>query len=170
MKTILIALGVFLGTTIYYYGQTGNNQIGVGAEGDFLMGSYSSAYNVGFGGNLKGLFGVGQSGQISLTAGYSSFSSKSGTIFAGQTLSLVPILAGYRYNTSNGFYGEPQIGVGILTTKVPGASYSQTNFAGSLNVGYVTNGFDVSLRYYTEGDVISMFAIRLGYNFSLKGK
>ncbi len=150
------------------YAQNGSVQLGVAVESNLLLGSYSSAYNAGFGGGIKGLYGVGASGQLTLSVDYSSYSSKSGTIFAGQTLSLLPILAGYRYNLSSGFYAEPQAGLATLSTKASGFSFSQTNFAGAINVGYAKNGFDISVHYYTEGDVISMFGVRLGYNFSLK--
>jgi hypothetical protein len=169
MQKILLTLVAFILSAGLCYAQTGNNQVGIGAEANFLSNaSYTAAYNTGFGGSVKGLYGVGTAGQITLTSGYSSFSSKSGTIYAGQTLSLIPIIAGYRYNFKGGFYGEPQAGMAILSTKVPGFSFSQTNFAAALNIGYAKNGFDVSARYYTEGDVVSMFAVRVGYNISLK--
>jgi len=159
----------FMLTAGFCYAQTGNNAISIGAEADFPLGSYTG-YNIGFGGNVKGLYGLGASGQLTLTAGYSSFSGKSGSLYNGQTLSLLPILAGYRYNLASGLYGEGQVGLATLTTRIPGFSFSQTNFAAAANVGYVFNNFDVSVRYYTEGDVMSMFAVRLAYNIALGGK
>src|SRR5476651_2663072 len=129
MKKILFSITAIFLLSGYCFAQTGNNQVGIGAEADFLLGpSYSNAYNIGFGGNVKGLYGVGTAGQLTLTAGYSSYGGKSGTIFSTQTLSLVPILAGYRYNLASNFYGEVQAGVGILTTSATGFSFSQTNF------------------------------------------
>ena len=169
MKKYFLGIIAFFLFTGYCSAQAGNNSVGIGAEVNFLASNgYSSFYNPGVGGNIKGMYGINP-GQITLTAGYSSFSSKSGTVAAGQTLSLLPIQAGYRYTFSQGLYLEPQLGVGILRTKYDGGSFSQTNFAGSLNVGYTVDGFDFSVRYYTEGDVVSAFAIRVGYNFSLGG-
>jgi hypothetical protein len=155
--------------------QTGNNQISVGAETNFLLtNGYSNIYHPGFGGNLKGMFGIGTAPQqLTLTVGYTHFGGKPftyGTATVDQTLSLIPILAGYRYNTSSGFYGELQAGVGMLGTHSDGTTFTQTNFAGAINAGYAYKGLDLSIRYYTEGDVISVFAIRLAYNISLGSK
>ncbi len=171
MKKILLLLAVIIFVCNWCSAQTGNNQIGVGAEVNFLASNgYSSIYNPGIGGNLKGLYGVGRAGQLTISGAYSSFSGKSSSTYGDQTLSLLPVLAGYRYNLKNGFYGEGQAGLAILTTKTTGLSYSQTNFAAAVNIGYLIHGFDISARYYTEGDVISAFAVRLAYNFSLSGK
>lgn len=171
MKKILLLLGVFILVGNYCFAQKGNNQISVGAEVNFLASNgYSSIYNPGIGGNLKGLYGIGDASQLTLSGAFSSFSGKSSSTYGDQTLTLMPFLAGYRYNLKGGIYGEGQAGLAILTTKVTGFSYSQTNFAAAINVGYVIHGFDISARYYTEGDVISAFAIRLAYNFSLSGK
>lgn len=166
-KNLLTAIAVLLAH--FCFAQSGKIAIGIGAEFDPLANqSYSSIYKAGFGGNLKGLYGVGSRGQITLTAGYLSFGGKSGVQYGDQTLSLIPVLAGYRYNFEGGLYGELQAGMGSLTTKASGFSFNQTNFAAALNIGYVYNNFDFSARYYTEGDVISMFALRIGYNFSIK--
>jgi hypothetical protein len=167
MKRILFLMAAFILTAGYCSAQTGNNQISVGAEGDFFISNLNSAYGVGFGGNVKGMFGVGTAGQVTLTAGYSSFGGKSGTVFSNQTFSMIPILAGYRQNFKGGLYLEPQAGVTINTTHFNGGTFSETEFGAGLNVGYATNGFDVSARYFSEGDVFGMFAVRVAYNFSL---
>ena len=171
MKKILFTLAAFIFSFGLCHAQTGNNAVSIGVEPDFLLGSYTSYYGVGIGGNVKGMLGVGSGmGQLTLTGGYSTFSSKSGTAAAGQTLSLVPILAGYRQSCKSGFYGEAQAGLGILGTKYTGGSFSQTNFSGAINAGYCQNNFDFSVRYNTEGDVISLFALRVAYNIPLKSK
>jgi hypothetical protein len=171
MKKSLFTLLAFILSAAVCYAQKGNNQVSVGIETNLpLSNGYSDIYHPGIGGNLKGLYGLGDAGQLTLTAGYNSFSGKSSSEFGDQTLSLIPIMAGYRYNLKSGLYGEGQAGVGILTTKVTGFSFSQTDFAAAINVGYTIKGFDASIRYYTEGDVFSSFAVRLAYNFSLGGK
>ena len=168
MERKLLVMCMLMVSASLCFAQSGNNQLSIGVETNFFLSNgYSSIYNPGIGGNLKGLYGVGDAGQITLTSGYTSYSGKSGSQFGDQTLSLIPILAGYRYNLKSGLYAEGQAGLGILDTKAAGYSFSQSNFAGALNVGYTYNGLDVSFRYYSEGDVISLFAIRLAYNFSL---
>jgi hypothetical protein len=168
MKKILLLLAVIIFVCNRSFAQSGNNQISVGAEVNFLASNgYSSIYNPGIGGNLKGLYGIGSASQLTITGAFSSFSGKSSSTYGNQTLTLLPVLAGYRYNLKNGVYGEGQAGLAVLTTKASGFSYAQTNFAAAINIGYVIHGFDISARYYTEGDVISTFAVRLAYNFSL---
>lgn len=170
MKKKLLVILAFIMSAGFCYAQTGNNQVGIGVETNFFLSNgYSSIYSPGIGGNIKGLYGIGDASQITLTGGYTSYSGKSGTLYGNQRLSLIPILAGYRYNLKSGLYAEGQAGAGILSTHASGFTFSQTNFAAALNVGYAYKGLDVSIRYYTEGDVMSLFAIRLGYNFSLGG-
>jgi len=171
MKKIPLLLTFIIFVFNYCSAQKGNNQISVGAEVNFLASNgYSSIYNPGIGGGIKGLYGISSASQLTLGGTYSSFGGKSSSAYGDQTLSLLPVLAGYRYNLKAGLYLEGQAGLAVLTTKATGFSYSQTNFAAALNVGYATHGFDLSARYYTEGDVISAFAVRLAYNFSLPGK
>lgn len=171
MKKILLSLTSIIFVCNCCIAQKGNNQISVGAEVNFLASNgYSSIYNPGIGGGIKGLYGLGDAGQLTLSGAYSSFSGKSSSTYGDQTLNLLPILAGYRYNLKSGLYFEGQAGLAVLTTKASGFSFSQTNFAAAANIGYTMDGFDISARYYTEGDVISTFALRLAYNFTLSGK
>jgi hypothetical protein len=149
--------------------QKGNNEIGIGAELNVPLGQLGDAYSAGFGGSVKGLYGVGTAGQLTLTVGYSGFKGKSGTLYKDQKFSLLPVLLGYRHHFSS-FYVEPQVGVTTDKTKIPGFTFSETKFTAALNVGYLIQGFDLSLRYHTEGDVLSLFAVRAGYNFPLGKK
>ncbi len=171
MKKILLLVPFIIFGFNCCFAQAGNNQISIGAEVNFLASNgYSSIYNPGFGGGLKGLYGIGDAGQLTLSGAFSSFGGKSSSTYGDQTLTLLPIMAGYRYNLKSGVYFEGQAGLATLTTKGSGFSFSQTNFAGAINVGYATHGFDISARYYTEGDVVSTFAVRIAYNISLSAK
>ena len=170
MKRKLLVMLALMLPAAFCFAQAGKVQIGIGAETNlFLSNGYSNIYSAGFGGNIKGLYGIDDASQITLTGGYTYFSGKSSSQYGNQNLSLLPILAGYRYNLKSGLYAEGQLGVGSLTTHVTGGNFTQTNFAAALNVGYCYKGLDLSIRYYTEGDVISIFAVRVGYNFSLGG-
>ncbi len=170
MKRIVLSVATMILFSGYCYAQAGNNQVGVGGSADFLLGpGYRAAYNIGFGGNIKALYGLGEKAQVTLTVAYSSFGGKSGTLFfANQTLSLLPILAGYRYNLPEHLYVEGQAGVGLLAQHSPGYTYTQTNPAAGFSAGVIMDGFDLSGRIYTEGNVMNQFAIKLAYNFSFK--
>jgi hypothetical protein len=174
MKKILLSIFACMLFAGYASAQTGNNQISVGPQVEFFLGDYGNAYNTGFGGNIKGLLGVGTSGQISLSSGYTSFSGK-GSLYSNQTFSVIPIMAGYRWNSKSGFYINPQVGVTINSSHFSGSAaslgtYSQTQFGAQLDVGYATNNFDFSVHYLSEGDVFSLFGIKVAYNIPLGDK
>jgi hypothetical protein len=170
MKRIVLSVAAVIIFSGYCFAQSGNNQVGVGGSADFLLSpGYRAAYKDGFGGNIKALYGLGDWAQVTLTVAYSSFNGKSGTLFyTNQNLSLLPVLAGYRYNLPEHLYVEGQAGIGFLTQHSPGYTYTQTNPAAGFSAGVIMDGFDLSALIYTEGSVMNQFAIKLAYNFSFK--
>jgi hypothetical protein len=169
MAFILVALS-FAGA----HAQTGNNQVGIGAEVGIPTGDFGDAFNPGFGASVKGLYGVGSAGQVTLTLGYTIFKEKEES---GVNLkaSILPIMAGYRHNFS-GLYLEPQIGYGSygLHAKYMGESESESEggFTWAAGLGYAMNGLDISARYQSgkledADSPFSLVGIRIGYNFSL---
>lgn len=172
MKKILFTIVTFTLLAGYASAQKGNNQLSVGVQGEFFLGDFANYYNAGIGGSVKGLYGVGSSGQLSLSTGYTTFTGKG--LANGQTFSIIPTLLGYRFNCKSGFYLEPQAGVTFNTTHFGNGTYSgtdsMTEFGGALNVGYTVSGFDFSVHYLSEGDVFSLMGVKVAYNFSLGGK
>jgi hypothetical protein len=106
MKKLLL-LTAIVTVSLLSQAQKGNNQIGIALEVAVPLGDFGDAAKAGFGGLIRGAFGVGTAGHITLTTGYSSFRSKSDiedALSADKiTYSVIPILAGYRHNFS-GFY------------------------------------------------------------------
>jgi hypothetical protein len=170
MKRIVLSVATILMLSGYGFAQSGNNQVGIGGSADFLLTpGYHAAYNNGFGGNIKALYGLGDMAQLTLMVSYSSFGGKSGTLFyTHQTLSLLPVLAGYRYNLPEHLYVEGQAGVGFLKQQSPNYTNTQTNPAAGFSAGVIMDGFDLNALIYTEGNVMNQFAIKLAYNFSFK--
>ncbi|MEP7376156.1 MAG: outer membrane beta-barrel protein [Chitinophagaceae bacterium] len=179
MKKVILAICVSA-ICVIGYSQSGNNQIGVGADLALPMGDFGDGVKTGFGGYAKGLFGIGEAGQITFTTGYSSFKLKGLDPDESGTASIIPLLAGYRHNFS-GFYVEPQVGYNIFGAKVKilGQSSSDSNggFAYAIGLGYVVNNVDFGVRYQggkpsdSGGDSSdwSIIGIHVGYNFSLGG-
>jgi hypothetical protein len=129
---------------------------------------------------VKGLYGVGEAGQITFTTGILSSGAKNeykDLLGASKiTSTMIPLLAGYRHNF-NRFYAEPQIGYGIYGAKIKGGDYaskdSERAFTGAAGVGYVYNNFEGGVRYqsmHKDGESSGMIGFRIGYNFSLGGK
>ena len=178
MKKLLLAVMLFI-ISFAGYSQKGNNQIGVGADIGIPTGDLGTLANVGFGGYLKGLYGVGNAGQVTFTTGYSSFKVKDEfRVAAGVdklNYRIFPLLLGYRHNL-NGFYIEPQLGYSVHSAKATLGSVSATESDGAFTWGggigaAVKSGFDFGVRYLSatkEGDAISWVSIHIGYNFSFK--
>lgn len=174
---LLMTVGVI---SLAGYSQTGKNEIGVGVDLGIPNGDFGDYFKLGFGGYLKGLYGVGSAGQITFTTGYTTFSAKDEYVTALSAdkikASIIPLLAGYRHNFS-GFYAEPQVGYGIYGSKVTAAgqkaSDSEGAFTWAVGLGYAMSGFDIGARYQSaskNSQTTSVIGIRVGYNFSLGGK
>lgn len=179
MKKLFLALAIVT-VSLTASAQTGKNEIGVGFDLNIPNGDFSDAYKLGFGGYVKGLFGIGSAGQITLTSGYTTFSGKDDYLTAlgadKAKYGIIPILAGYRHNF-DGFYAEPQVGYGIYREKAEagGVSVSESTgaFTWAVGLGYAMSGFDIGARYQSaskDGTSFGLVGIRVGYNFSLGGK
>ena len=175
MKKVLTVLVAAVGLTTVSVAQKGTTKVAVAAEVGLPNGDFGDGFKTGFGGSVKGLFGIGQAGQVTFTSGYSSFTAKGSTSDMKLTMSIIPILAVYRHNFS-GLYVEPQIGYGIYGAKLktPEGSDSDSDgaFTWAFGAGYVYQNFELGVRYQSaskDGDNLSMVGIRLGYNFSLGG-
>jgi hypothetical protein len=170
-KVFLTAAAVFAIASAGF-AQTGKNQIGIGAEAGLPTGEGGG---FAFGGSAKYLHGVGNAGQLTLTAG-ALFDSDSEEEFK-VTGTQIPVLAGYRHHF-NGLYVEPQVGYMITqaTVKANGQkifSGSDGAFAYGIGGGYAfANGLDlgVSYRNGAKSGYNGMIVFRAGFNFSLGGK
>ncbi len=174
MKKIVVGL---LAALLFYASssaQKGDTQIGVGADLAIPTGEFATYFKTGFGGYVKALLGVGKSGQVSFTTGYSTF--KAVGDFPLKT-GIAPLLLGYRANF-NGFFVEPQLGYSLNNAKLNGGDEGvMTSQGGSVmwaaGIGYVFNNkVEVGARYESassKGSTLGLFGLRLGYNFSLNG-
>ena len=174
MRKIFFASALAIVSFIGAKAQSGNNQVGIAFDLGVPTGDFGDAVKTGFGGQVRGLLGVGTAGQVSLTVGYSSFKEKeeSGSDFK---MTILPILAGYRHNF-NGIYVEPQVGYGSYGAKatILGSEVSDSEgaFTWAAGVGFAKNGIDIGARYQSgtkDGDNISLVGIHIGYNFTLGG-
>lgn len=178
MKKSLL-LTAIVGLSLFCRAQTGNNQIGVAVELGVPMGDFGDAAKAGFGGLVRGAYGIGTAGHITLTTGYLSFRSKSDledALGADKiTYSIVPILAGYRHSFS-GFFIEPQVGYGIYGSKIKGGLFDGSDSEGAFTygggIGFEKSGFEVGARIQAatkNSTTTSFIGFHVGYNFDLGG-
>lgn len=181
-KGILLSI-VFLFFSICAFAQKGNNQVSVGLDVGFPVGDFGESSNVGFGGTVKGMYGVGTAGQMELTLGYLGFSYKNNNSIVKASNNLFPILVGYRHFFDN-IYVEPQLGLTVISNKlkrsgvdvggenIGGENYliSTAAFGWAIGVGYLFDNFDFSIRYQSaskNGGSLGFFGLRVGYNFDI---
>ena len=174
-KMYMVLLATIL-VSVSSFGQKGTTFIGAG--GDLLLptGFAADYFKTGIGFSVKGLFGVGTAGQITITSGYVGFKTTIPAEIATTSGRLIPLLLGYRHNF-NGFFVEPQVGYAVLgLTASDGVDYytdSEGGFSWAAGIGYLFNNkVEVSARYQASskgGETDAFFGLRLGYNFSLNG-
>lgn len=180
MKKVFLAIFAIVAITATGLAQKGNNQINPAVEIALPTGDAGDATSVGLGVTVKGLYGVGEAGQVTFTTGYLIASGKKefkdllGADKINSTM--IPLLAGYRHHFK-GFYAEPQVGYGIYGAKIKGGEYdssdSQGAFTWAAGIGYIYNNFEVGARYqsmHKDGESSGFVGFRIGYNFSLGGK
>jgi len=178
MKKLVLASLLTAVFSITTYAQKGAIQLNGGIDIGLPIGNFGEAYGLGFGGTVKGLYGINDEGQVGLTLGYIHFGTKE-DLGDGNSVSLgvIPILALYRHSFGK-LYVEPQIGFSSIRSKVNfsgagfnfGGSASSTSFSFAAGVGYMLGNIDLSARYqsFSQGGSGAGFAgLRVAYNFSL---
>lgn len=181
-KTILLSVALIF-ACFSAFAQEGNNQASIGLDLGLPTGDFGKSSNVGFGGTVKGMYGIGTAGQVELTLGYIGFGGKSvdfGGFHSKSSVGIIPILIGYRHHIED-FYLEPQLGLSVFSSKmkssgsiggmtIPSSSSSTTGFGWALGAGYLYQDFDFSIRYQSQsagGGSIGFFGVRVGYNFDI---
>jgi hypothetical protein len=122
----------------------------------------------GFGFFVKGLYGIGASGQLTLSGGVSKFNSKNSIGNEKTTTRLIPFLFGYKQNIRK-FFVEPKIGFGELGGKILiNGDYSRPSVAaifGGLGAGVTINRFNIGINFLTANGIENTSA-GLWYNKS----
>lgn len=177
MHKLTIALLLFLIISFSSYGQYGEDYINIGFDAGITLNEfYQTQFPAGFGASIKGLYGVGLDGQVSLTANYLYFPlDRSLVLPAGENLVFhhVPILVGYRFNFDR-FFLEPQLGGALFATRYrfdqDRYTETATAFAFAAEAGYVFDMVEVSFRYQHSGSSphhLGLLGIRAAYRIPL---
>ncbi|MES1221637.1 MAG: outer membrane beta-barrel protein [Bacteroidota bacterium] len=155
------------------YSQQGTFKVGIGV--DMIVpgnSEFRNDFKTGVGGYLKGLYGVGEMGQITFITGYSSLKQKQ---VLKNTFTSIPLLLGYRFFIK-GFYIEPQAGYSInqYKNKTSYAFADHINlpsaFTWAAGIGYEIRNLDIGIHYksaHLNGQGFSLWEFHMGYNFSL---
>lgn len=158
------------------HAQKGANGLQAGIEAGFPTGDFSD-FKSAPGVYGKALYGIGRSGQATLSLGYSVHNSRSASEAYGEKTRIRPLLAGYRFNRTGGLYVEPQAGIGtyrLVTKTRTGNRTTQTvdsenSFTWALGGGMKINRIDLGARYqqgYPGGSGVGLFVIHAGYGIN----
>lgn len=133
------------------HAQKGRNEVKLLAEGSTTL----FDPHLGWGGFVKGYYGLGRSGQLTLTTGLIKFKSEIATGKSNTRTHLIPVLLGYKQHIGL-FYIEPQAGLGEMGGRVDwGGDYSRpsaTTVYASLGAGVDIKKFEIGVRYqYAKG-------------------
>lgn len=176
-KILLLSIAMF--TFSFVQAQKGVNGIQIGARAAFPTEKLNKIANTGFGGTIKGMYGIGSKSsphQVTIEAGYNRFGLKNLPTGASGSYAAIPLYTGYRY-----LFGKVIIDAqaGISINSVSGksaagtkASDSQTAFGWAAGAGYLINKVELGVKYQSSDmndDIydIKFFALRVGYNFAL---
>jgi len=146
-KPFLVVL-VFIFVSSVSMAQMGNNMLSI--NGETAIPVFQN--DLGFGFYFKGLYGVGKSAQLTLSAGVSKFNSKNSIETGKTTTRLIPFLFGYKQNIKR-FFVEPRIGIGELGGKESlNGDYARQSVAamfGGLNAGYTIKRLSFGINFLT---------------------
>jgi hypothetical protein len=176
MKKCLVIV-FFLIISFRSYGQYGEDYLNIGVDAGLTLNEfYQVQFPAGFGASIKGLYGVGLNGQVSLTVNYMYFPlDQSFALPQGENLTLhvIPVFLGYRLNFDK-FFLEPQVGGAMLVNRFknePDVYHeSTTEFAFAAEAGYVFDLVEVSFRYQHAGpspNHLGLLGIRAAYKIPL---
>jgi hypothetical protein len=172
MKKLLFVFAVAMCATASTFAQSesgvGRPTLSIGLEGGLPVGDFNKLFKLGIGGSVKGALPVATDLDLTLSAGYISFSGKSFPAGKLSAFNTIPIKAGVRYRFSGGPYVEPQLGYTRASMKDAG---SDGAFTYAANVGYMFSPvLDLGVRYEAfskNSSTTSFVGARLAYSFSL---
>lgn len=87
--------------------------IGIGAEIGLPSGNFANLSGIGLGASLKADLPIASDFAISLNGGFMNFFGKRNQLFKVQDLTYIPVKAGLKYQLSESFYAEGQLGAGF---------------------------------------------------------
>lgn len=167
MKKYLFTAFLFILGFSIASAQKGNIGVNIGLEGALPLGNLGNSTSFGIGGTAKGLYGLNDDADITLTAGYIAFPAKSGV---EATIGMIPFMPGYRHKF-DGFYIEPQLGLVNykFTYNGPGSEWfgtlssSASFFSYAFGAGMKSNKWDLSARFQGFSGT-SFIGVRVGYD------
>ncbi|WP_406825896.1 hypothetical protein [Pedobacter sp. KACC 23697] len=147
MRSIKIIFTVFLFSSPALLKAQNRPDVGIAAEIGLPSGNFSNLSAIGLGASVKADLPVAENFAITLNAGFMNFFGRRNQLLNVQDLTYIPAKAGLKYQLSESFYAEGQLG-----TALPLHKYQKTLFVWSPGIGNQfklsgENKLDLGIRY-----------------------
>jgi len=144
-KIFLLVNSLFFSSHIF--AQKGSKTLQI--SGDAIIPAFQKA--AGFGLSLKGLYGITQNGELTLSGGFTKYKLKNTDGAKEVIVRLVPFLVGYKQNIHH-FFLEPKAGIGELGGRIllTDGDYSKPSvmaIVGGLGAGANLKRFSVGFNF-----------------------
>lgn len=172
MKKVLFIFALLGAAVVSSFAQTTSastahqsGKFSVGFEGGLPIGNASDAFNAVIGGSIKYEFNTFTNTYLTISAGYNAFFTKSFLRDLGvkSSTGFIPVKAGIKYYSSDGFFVEGESGI-VFSTESGGGHA----FVYSPGIGYAFNGgFEAGIRYegWVNVGTIGQVSLRLAHRF-----
>jgi len=117
MRSIKIILTAFLFSSPVLLKAQNNPNIGIAAEIGLPSSNFSNLSGIGLGTSVKADLPVAENFAITLNAGFMNFFGRRNQLFNVQNLIYIPTKAGLKYQLSESFYAEGQLGAALPLNK-----------------------------------------------------
>lgn len=140
----------------------------VGVEAQLPIGDFADVNGFGIGGTVQADYRVADQIDLTLNAGYITFSGKTLTVagfsIKNDALGLIPVLAGAKYHFSDNIYASAQLGLSFAS----GSGRSGSNFTYAPGIGFKFSKIDVLAKYTgisATGGSLNTVGVRAAYTF-----
>lgn len=180
MKKLVFIIALSTCTYFTASAQKGDINLGAGVDIGLPLGNFGEGYGIGIGASAKGMYGISDAGQVTLTLGFLRFGMKDGSDLVSGATTLIPFLPGYRHRFGD-LYAEGQLGLTVVRTSVKfkdndygigniAGSHSATHLGYGIGGGYLMGNWDLGLRFQGvsgSGGNLDFVAAKVAYNFQL---
>lgn len=173
MKKSVLTFAMAVSISVSSFAQTaqsvspsnGGGKFSIGVDAGLPTGDAHQLFSSVVGGSIKYELPTAKNTFLTLSGGYQAYLIKSEFKSPGEKSSFgfVPLKAGIKYYSSDGFFLEAQAGISISTE-----SGGSTAFAYSPGIGYTfKGGFELGARYeaWTKDGTVGQATLRLAFRF-----
>lgn len=159
LKTVFFLVINLLIISSYSFAQKGSKSLHITTDGIIP----SAQESVGFGLSLKGLYGISEYGELTVSVGATKFKMKNLDEACETKVRFIPFLVGYRLKIQK-LYIEPKVGIGELGGRILllcGSDYSRPSVTaafGGIEASFNLKRFSVGFNFLATRGILNSSA------------